>query len=57
MRKIKKANVMITKNSKKVYYGIRTLYAKDFTGSVYARYKNKYYKAYYDGRYTYNVRV
>lgn len=54
---IKKANVLISKNFKRVFYGMRTLYAKDHTGKLYVRYQNKYYRAYYDGRYTYNVRL
>ena len=56
---IKKANVYITKDFKKVFYGMRTLYAKDCTGKVYIRYKNKYYRAYWDGYYptTYYVRL
>lgn len=54
---LRKANVYISKNFKKVFYGMRTLYAKDHTGRVYVRYKNKYYQAHYDGRYTYNVRL
>jgi hypothetical protein len=56
-RPVKKANVFISKNFKKVFYGMRTLYAKDHTGTVYVRYSNKYYRAYYDGRNTYNVRL
>ena len=58
-RPVKKANVYMysSKNLKKVFYGMRTLYAKDHTGKVYVRYKNRYYRAYYDGRYTYNVRL
>ena len=54
---IGKANVFITKNFKRVFYGPRTLYAKDLTGRIYVRYKNKYYQAHYDGRHTYNVRI
>ena len=56
---IKKANVYISKNFKKVFYGMRTLYAKDATGKAYIRYKNKYYRAYSDGYYptTYYVRL
>ncbi len=58
---IKKAIVHIAMNSnfKKVFYGLRTLYAKDCTGKVYIRYKNKYYRAYSDGYYptTYYVRL
>ena len=58
---IKKANVFITtrKDFKRVFYGMRTLYAKDCTGRVYIRYKNKYYRAYSDGYYpsTYYVRL
>ena len=64
-RKLKKANVFISKNFKKVFYGVRTLYVKDlrnprrsdFSGRVYIRYKNKYYQAHFDGRHTYNVRI
>jgi len=64
-RKLKKANVYISKNFKKVFYGMRTLYVKDlrntrysdFSGKVYVRYKNKYYQAHFDGRNTYNVRL
>ena len=62
---LKKANVYISKNFKKVFYGMRTLYVKDlrntrchdFSGRVYVRYKNKYYQAHFDGRHTYNVRL
>lgn len=54
---LRMANVDISKNFKKVFYGMRTLYAKDCTGRVYIRYKNKYYQAYFDGRHTYNVRL
>ena len=54
---LKKSNVFISKNFKKVFYGMRTLYAKDATGKKYIRYKNRYYRAYYDGHYTYNVRL
>ena len=58
-RKLKIANVFIAKNFKKVFYGPRTLYVKegDYSGRVYVRYKNKYYRAYYDGRYTYEVNI
>ena len=60
-RRFKKANVYISKNFKKVFYGPRTLYVEDtlnrITGRLYVRYKNKYYRAYYDGRHTYNVRL
>lgn len=64
-RKLKIANVFIAKNFKRVFYGPRTLYVKDFrnarrpdfSGRVYVRYKNKYYEAFYDGRYTYNVTI
>lgn len=64
-RRLKKANVYITNNFKRVFYGPRTLYVKDlrspksrdFSGRVYVKYKNKYYQAHYDGRYTYNVRL
>lgn len=54
---LRKANVYITKGFKRLYYGMRTLYAKDSTGNKYIRYKNRYYRAYYDGRHTYNVRI
>ena len=54
---IRKANVYISNGFKKLYYGMRTLYSKDFSGKVYVRYKNRYYRAYFDGRYTYNVRL
>lgn len=54
---LKKANVYITKNFKRVFYGMRTLYTKDLTGRVYIKYKNRYYQAHYDGQYTYNVRI
>ena len=55
---IKKANVYISKNFKKVFYGLRTLYSKDFSGKVYIRYKNRYYRAYYMGHYNnYQVRL
>ena len=56
-RMVKKANVYISKNFKKLFYGMRSLYAKDHTGRVYVRYKNKYYQAHYDGRYTYYVTI
>ena len=54
---VKKAYVYITKNYKKVFSGMRTLYAKDMTGRLYVRYKNRYYKAYYDGYHNYDVRI
>ena len=56
-RPLKKANVYISKNFKKVFYGMRTLYVKDHTGRVYIKYNNKYYQAYFDGYYTYHVRL
>ena len=52
-----KENVLIFKNGKRVFYGMRTVYTKDFSGRTYVRYKNKYYQAHYDGRHTYNVRI
>ena len=54
---IRKANVLISKNFKKVYYGMRTLYTKDFSGKFYIRYKNRYYRAHFDGWNTYTVRL
>lgn len=56
-KRLRKANVYISKNFKKVFYGVRTLYTKDLTGRIYVRYKNKYYQAHYDGRHTYKVRI
>ena len=57
-----KANfVYISKNFKKVFFGERTVYAKkDKKGKItgfYVRYKNKYYRAFYDGYRIWNVRI
>ena len=56
---LRKANVFITtrKDFKRVFYGMRTLYAKDYTGRKYIRYKNKYYPVFYDGYHTYFARI
>ena len=57
-RPLRKANVYISTNDfKKVFYGMRTLYTKGLSTQKYIRYKNRYYPAYYDGRYTYYVRL
>ena len=57
-RPVRKAMVLITKDLKRVFYGLRTLYYKDFTGKAYIRYKNRYYRAYYLGHYNiYQVRL
>ena len=56
-RPLKKANVYISKNFKRVFYGRRTLYVKDHTGRVYINYKNRYYQAHFDGYHTYLVRL
>ena len=55
---IRKANVHISKNFKKVFYGMRTLYKRPFKEGFYVRYKNRYYRAYYMGHYNnYQVRL
>ena len=55
---LRKANVIIYKNFKPVYNGMRTLYMKDFTGKKYIRYKNRYYHAFFSGyNNTYIVRL
>jgi hypothetical protein len=54
---IKKANVYISNGFKKLFYGMRTLYSKGFRKGFYVRYKNRYYRAHFDGRYTYTVRL
>ena len=55
---LRKANVYIMTNDfKKLFYGFRTLYAKDATGKVYIRYKNRYYPAFYDGYHTHIARI
>ena len=57
-RPVRKAMVLITKDLKKVFYGMRALYYKDYTGKVYIKYKNRYYRAYYTGHYNiYQVRL
>lgn len=50
-------NVLILKNGKRVFYGPRTVYTKDFSGRTYVRYKNKYYHARYYGRNNYEVNI
>ena len=52
-----KENVLIFKNGKRVFYGPRTVYTKDLSGRTYVRYKNKYYRAHYYGRNTYEVNI
>ena len=52
-----KENVIIFKNGKRVFYGPRTVYTKDYSGRTYVRYKNKYYRAYYYGGRTYEVHI
>ena len=54
---IRKANVYISNGFKRLFYGMRTLYKRPFREGFYVRYKNRYYRAYFDGRYTYNVRL
>lgn len=58
-RPLRKANVFITtkKDFKRIFYGMRTLYAKDCTGRTYIRYKNRYYPVFYDGYHTYIARI
>ena len=51
---IRKVYVYISKkNFDGLFFGKRTLYKKD--GKFYVRYKNKYYRALYDGHSTYDV--
>lgn len=56
-RPARKENVLILKNGKKVFYGPRTVYTKDYSGRSYVRYKNKYYQAHYYGRNNYEVYI
>ena len=52
-----KENVLILKNFKRIFYGMRTVYTKDYSGKVYVRYKNKYYRAHYYGGNHYEVYI
>ena len=52
-----KENVLIFKGGKRVFYGMRTVYTKDYSGRTYIRYKNRYYRAHYYGRNHYEVYI